>query len=149
MRAVVQRVAQASVTVEGECVGEISDGILVYLGVESGDTSVDVGYFAGKLPELRIFPDDDGKMNRSLRETGGAILLVSQFTLLGDCRKGRRPSFVQAADPELGERLYDELCQRLREFGIRVQTGRFRTDMDVASVNRGPVTLLLDSRKQF
>lgn len=149
MRAVVQRVAQASVTVEGECVGEISEGILVYLGVEDGDASDDVGYILGKLPELRIFPDDGGKMNRSLREIGGEILLVSQFTLFGDCRKGRRPSFVQAADPALGERLYGELCQRLRDNGVRVQTGRFRADMDVASVNRGPVTLLLDSRRRF
>lgn len=149
MRACVQRVSHASVTVAGETVGSIARGLLVLLGITGDDTDRDVQYMAEKTVNLRIFEDDEGKMNRSLAETGGQMLVVSQFTLLGDCRKGRRPSFVHAAEPELAEHLYQEFVAAVRAAGITVATGRFRAQMDVALVNAGPVTILLDSRKLF
>jgi len=149
MRAVVQRVSSASVTVDGEVVGQIGGGLLVLLGVAQADTDEDANYLAEKIVNLRIFEDEAGRMNRSLLETGGAMLAVSQFTLLGDVRKGRRPSFTDAAPPDDGKRLYERFCDGVREFGVRVQTGRFQAMMDVALVNDGPVTILLDSRKAF
>ena len=149
MRAVVQRVSSASVTVENEVVGNIDGGVVVLLGVAEGDTPKDAEYMASKIANLRIFEDENGVMNRSLLETGGAILAISQFTLLGDCRKGRRPSYVAAASPEAGERLYDAFCEEVRKLGVDVETGRFRTMMFVSLVNEGPVTLLIDSEKAF
>ncbi len=149
MRAVVQRVSRASVTVAGEVVGHIAKGFLVLLGVEEGDGQDEVVYMAQKIAGLRVFEDSDGKMNLGLSEVGGAMLVVSQFTLLGDCRKGRRPSFIQAARPERADELYKGFCAEVRGQGIEVQTGRFQTHMEVKSVNDGPVTLLIDSRKQF
>ncbi len=148
MRACVQRVSQASVTVDGQVTGRIERGLLVLLGVEQDDADDDMRWMADKCVELRIFPDDEGKMNRSLAEAAGAMLVVSQFTLLGDCRKGRRPSFIQAAPPELAERMYEEFVELVRARGIEVATGVFRAHMDVALVNDGPVTLLLDSRRE-
>ncbi len=149
MRAVVQRVSSARVTVGGEAVGEIGQGMCVLLGVAGDDTDADVAYMARKIVGLRMFEDDEGKMNRSLAETGGAMLVVSQFTLFGDCRKGRRPSFITAAPPELADALYQAFVEAVRGQGIRVETGRFQAMMDVALVNEGPVTLLVDSRKTF
>jgi D-tyrosyl-tRNA(Tyr) deacylase len=149
MRACVQRVSEASVTVAGEVVGRINRGLVVLLGVAADDTSEDARYMAEKIVELRIFPDDAGKMNPSLAECGGAMLVISQFTLFGDCRKGRRPSFIDAAPPELGEQLYQEFVAAVAAKGIDVATGQFRRHMDVALVNDGPVTLLLDSKKAF
>jgi D-aminoacyl-tRNA deacylase len=146
MRACVQRVSQASVTVADEITGRIERGLLVLLGVATGDTDDDAQQLAQKIVELRIFSDDDGKMNRSLLETGAAMLVVSQFTLLGDCRKGRRPSFIEAAPPDEAQRLYEEFVAVVAGQGIHVETGRFREHMDVALVNDGPVTLLLDTR---
>lgn len=147
MRAVIQRVSQASVTVSGEVVGAIERGLLVLLGVAQGDTADDVHALADKVVELRIFEDDGGKMNLSLTEVQGSLLVVSQFTLLGDCRKGRRPSFIAAAPPELAEQLYQTFVAAVGVKGIPVATGRFRAQMNVALVNDGPVTLILDSRK--
>lgn len=149
MRACVQRVKRASVTVEGEIVGQIGPGMLVLLGVAADDTAEDVRYLAEKTAGLRIFEDADGKMNASLAESHGSALVVSQFTLYGDCRKGRRPSFVAAAPPELAQRLYLDYVAALRESIERVDTGVFRAQMDVELVNDGPVTILLDSRKLF
>ena len=149
MRACVQRVTQASVSVEGQDVGHIGKGLLVLLGVGQDDTDEDSRNLADRICGLRIFEDDDGKMNRSLEETKGAMLVVSQFTLFGDCRKGRRPSFTQAAPPDLAERLYETFVAAVGMRGMTVATGRFRARMEVALVNDGPVTLLLDSRKQF
>ena len=149
MRAVVQRVTRADVTVDGESTGEIGPGLLVLLGVAEGDSDEDVRYTAEKIVNLRIFEDDDGKMNRSLLDVGGQVLAVSQFTLLGDARKGRRPSFIGAAAPEDGERLYEQFCDVVRSLGVRVETGRFQAMMDVSLVNSGPVTILIDSRKLF
>ena len=149
MRAVVQRVSSASVSVDGEIVGQIGEGLLVLLGVAAGDTEEDVRYMAEKCVHLRIFEDEAGKMNRSLLDVGGQMLVVSQFTLLGDCRKGRRPSFIAAAPPEEGNRLYEAFCDAVRAYGVHVATGRFQAMMDVALVNRGPVTILIDSRKVF
>jgi D-aminoacyl-tRNA deacylase len=149
MRACVQRVSEASVTVDGEIVGRIGAGLVVLLGVGDGDTADDARQLAQKIVELRIFGDDEGKMNRSLAETGGGLLVVSQFTLMGDCRKGRRPSFIGAAPPELAEQLYEEFVAAAAGLGITIATGRFRQHMDVALVNDGPVTLLLDSKKTF
>jgi D-tyrosyl-tRNA(Tyr) deacylase len=149
MRAVVQRVSSASVTVAGEVTGQIGRGFLVLLGVEEGDGQADAVYMAQKIAGLRVFEDADGKMNLGLTDVGGAMLVVSQFTLLGDCRKGRRPSFIQAARPELADELYRAFCAEVRGQGIDVQTGRFQQHMDVELVNDGPVTLLIDSRKQF
>ncbi|MHB8969250.1 MAG: D-aminoacyl-tRNA deacylase [Pirellulaceae bacterium] len=146
MRACVQRVSAASVTVAGEVVGQIEHGLVVLLGVGQQDTPADADYLAQKLVSLRIFADDQGKMNRSLAEVGGGMLVVSQFTLWGECRKGRRPSFVQAAPPELAECLYSHFVGVVAGWGVRVATGRFRAHMQVALVNDGPVTLLVDSR---
>jgi D-tyrosyl-tRNA(Tyr) deacylase len=149
MRAVVQRVSSASVAVEGVIVGKISLGWLVLLGVARGDADDDADRLAEKVVNLRAFADDQGKMNRSLIEVGGSVLVVSQFTLLGDCRGGRRPSFTEAAEPAEAERLYERFNQRVAEAGIHVATGVFRAHMDVMLVNDGPVTFLLDSRRLF
>lgn len=149
MRAVVQRVSQASVTVNGEIVGRIDCGLMVLLGVATDDTQTDANLIADKIAGLRIFPDADGKMNRSLIDINGGVLLVSQFTLLGDCRTGRRPSFIAAARPEMARTLYEAVAAELCGRNLVVATGRFQEHMDVALVNDGPVTLLLDTRKQF
>jgi|HubBroStandDraft_6_1064221.scaffolds.fasta_scaffold232523_2 D-tyrosyl-tRNA(Tyr) deacylase len=147
MRAVVQRVSRASVTVRGEVVGRIDTGLLVLLGVAEHDTQDDVIYLAAKIVGLRIFPDDEGKMNRSLLEVGGRMLVVSQFTLLGDCRKGRRPSFIEAARPEQAVELYRGFVAEAKGQGAQVETGTFQEQMDVELVNDGPVTLILDTRE--
>lgn len=149
MRAVVQRVSDAKVAVDGRVISSIGSGLLVLLGVGEGDREDDADYLARKIAELRIFEDDDGKMNRSVEEVGGAVLVVSQFTLYGDCRKGRRPSFSRAMTPETADRLVELVCRLLRDRGRRVESGRFGALMDVSLVNRGPVTFLLDSRKEF
>jgi D-tyrosyl-tRNA(Tyr) deacylase len=149
MRAVVQRVGEASVRVAGDVVGRIGPGLLVLLGVAQGDGEKDAEYLADKTLGLRIFADEAGQMNRSVVETGGEVLAVSQFTLLGDARRGRRPGFTDAAAPEEANRLYEHYVARLRVSGLKVETGVFRAMMDVALVNQGPVTILLDSRKAF
>ena len=149
MRAVIQRVAQAAVEVEGAVAGRIGRGLLVLLGVGRDDTEKDGDLLAEKVLHLRIFADEAGHMNRSVLETAGDILVVSQFTLYGDARKGRRPSFGDAAPPEEANRLYGRFTARLRASGLRVEEGVFRANMDVSLVNQGPVTLLLDSRKAF
>lgn len=135
--------------VVGEVVGRIGEGMLILLGAGKDDTEADAGYLAEKIMSLRIFEDTEGKMNLSLTEMGGEVLVVSQFTLYGDCRKGRRPSFDKAAPPETAERLYELFVGELREHGVKVETGRFRAMMDVHLVNWGPVTLMLDSKKEF
>ncbi len=149
MRAVVQRVSQASVSVDGQMVGRIDAGLLVYLGVAAGDGSADIEYIVSKVRDLRIFEDADGKMNRSVAEVGGSVLLVSQFTLSGDVRKGRRPSFDGAEAPAIARDRYDETLARLRDTGLTVAAGVFQAHMHVASVNDGPVTILLDSSRLF
>lgn len=149
MRAVAQRVSSASVRVDGEVVGEIGRGLLVYLGAAEGDTDGDVTYMADKLAGLRVFPDGDGKMSLSVEDVGGGVLVISQFTLFGDVRRGRRPSFDGAAPPGSANRLYERVVERLREKGLGVATGRFRAMMEVAGVVDGPVTILVDSRKLF
>ena len=145
MRACIQRVSSARVRVEGETVGEIGRGFLVLLGVAAGDGPAELRWMVDKVVGLRVFDDADGKMNLGLADVGGELLVVSQFTLLGDCRKGRRPSFIGAASPEIAEQMYEEFVAAARAAGIRVATGKFRTHMEVALVNDGPVTLLLDS----
>lgn len=147
MRAVVQRVTRAQVSVAGDVVGRIDHGLLVLLGVEAGDTEADAQQLADKLVPLRIFDDPAGKMNLSLVDVRGGMLVVSQFTLLGDCRKGRRPSFIQAAPPEVAERLYETFVAAVGVQGIVVATGKFRASMQVELVNDGPVTLIVDSKK--
>jgi D-aminoacyl-tRNA deacylase len=149
MRAVVQRVSSARVRVDGAVVGEITQGFLVLLGVGQGDGAAEVAYMASKIRDLRLFPDDEGKMNRSLLEIGGGALVVSQFTLYGDCRRGRRPSFIAAAAPDLAKALYEDVVKELRASGLTVATGIFQADMKVELVNDGPVTVLLDSSKAF
>ena len=149
MRAVVQRVRSAAVRVEGSVVGNIGPGLLVLIGIAKTDAGTDSQYLAEKIANLRVFGDEQGRMNRSLLETGGQVLCVSQFTLYGDCRKGRRPSYDQAAGPETAQRLYDDFVKALRSLGIIVATGQFQAMMEVELVNDGPVTLLLDSEKQF
>jgi len=149
MRAVVQRVNEAAVEVDGQRVAAIGRGFLVLAGVQEGDTEADADYLAAKVADLRVFEDAEGKMNLSLADVNGEVLAVSQFTLLADCRKGRRPSFVAAARPEQAQQLFDRFVSQLRERGVPVQTGRFREHMHVSLVNDGPVTLLLDSRKCF
>lgn len=146
MRAVVQRVKQSSVKAGNEIVGQIGSGLLVLLGVARGDTASDANYMVNKIINLRIFEDQDGKMNRSLLDTGGELLAVSQFTLLADCRKGRRPSFVAAAEPQQATDLYEKFVDLVREKGVSVQTGRFQAMMEVALINDGPVTIIIESR---
>ncbi len=147
MRAVVQRVSRASVEVNGEITGQIGAGLLVLLGVAEGDSGADADYLAEKIAGLRIFEDADGKMNLGAAEAGGAVLAVSQFTLLGDVRRGKRPSFDGAARPEQARALYQHFVERIRALGLRCETGRFQEMMQVELVNSGPVTILLDSRK--
>ncbi len=149
MRAVVQRVKSSKVEVNGACVGEIGPGLLIFLGVGEGDTEAACEYLVNKIVNLRIFPDGGGLMNRSLIDTRGAALVVSQFTLWGDCRKGRRPSFARAAKPDRAKALYDHFIELMAQKGVIVATGRFQEMMDVTLVNDGPVTLLLDSAKAF
>ncbi|MCI0332673.1 MAG: D-aminoacyl-tRNA deacylase [Planctomycetes bacterium] len=145
MRACIQRVSEAQVAVEGDVIGRIGRGLVVLLGVGANDGDAELRWLADKIVGLRIFEDDAGKMNRSLAEVGGAMLVVSQFTLYGDCRKGRRPSFITAAAPELAKRLYNEFVARVRTVGIEVATGCFREHMLVSLVNDGPVTLWIDT----
>ena len=149
MRAVVQRVKEAQVAVAGAVVGRIARGLLVLLGVSVGDVPADAVSMAEKVANLRIFDDDKGQMNRSLFDVAGEMLVVSQFTLLGDARRGRRPSYIEAAPPEEANRLYEGFVTEARRLGLRVETGVFRAMMDVSLVNEGPVTILLDSRKTF
>ncbi len=146
MRAVIQRVRHAQVEVDSTIVGKIDKGLLVLLGVAQEDCERDVQFLAEKCSHLRIFADEEGKMNRSLLDVGGQMLVVSQFTLYGDCRKGRRPSFIEAAPPEIAKELYELFCQKVSEFGIAVERGQFQADMLVTLANDGPVTLLLESR---
>lgn len=149
MRAVVQRVSQARVEVDDETVGQIEAGLLALVGVAQDDTAEDATELARKLVHLRIFEDDEGRMNRSLIDTGGALCVVSQFTLFGDCRKGRRPFFGDAAPPERAEPLVESVVEAARKLGVSVETGRFRASMQVSLVNVGPVTILVDTRKSF
>ncbi|MDN5347869.1 MAG: D-aminoacyl-tRNA deacylase [Clostridia bacterium] len=149
MRAVVQRVYKARVSVDGREIGAIGHGLVVFLGVGRGDGLEDVLYLAEKIAGLRLFADSEGKMNLSVQAVGGEVLVVSQFTLYGDCRKGRRPSFTEAAPPEEAEKLYERFIEELQRQGVRVATGKFQADMRVEVDNAGPVTLLLDSRKAF
>ena len=149
MRCVIQRVTRARVTVDHETVGQIASGFMVLVGVQSGDTEADAAYCASKIAGLRVFEDEDDKMNLSLSDVHGGVLLVSQFTLLGDARHGRRPSFIRAARPETAEPLCEALRQQLEARGVPTCTGRFRTHMKVELLNDGPVTILLDSRKGF
>lgn len=146
MKAVVQRVSESSVTIDGDVVGKIGSGLMVLLGVAVDDTEKEADYLVEKIINLRIFSDENGKMNLSLLDSGGEMLVVSQFTLLGDCRKGRRPSFIGAAAPEKGNSLYEYFVDRTRHRGISVATGRFGAMMDVSLVNDGPVTLILESK---
>lgn len=149
MRALVQRVASARVTVGTRVTGEIGKGLLVFVGVEVGDGPADVHYTSSKVRDLRIFEDEAGKMNRSVIDVGGEVLVVSQFTLSGDARNGRRPSFASAAPPQIARALYEDVVRELQGSGLRVATGEFQAMMQVALVNDGPVTILLDSRKTF
>ncbi|MBI2818654.1 MAG: D-tyrosyl-tRNA(Tyr) deacylase [Acidobacteria bacterium] len=149
MRAVVQRVSRAAVRVDGNTVGEIGPGLVVLVGVGGNDTADSAAAMAGKIATLRIFPDEGSKMNRALTEAGGAVLAVSQFTLFGDVRKGRRPSFIAAAPPEVAEPLYEKFLECLRGFGLQVESGVFRARMEVELVNDGPVTILLDTDRLF
>jgi D-aminoacyl-tRNA deacylase len=149
MRAVIQRVSRAQVAVRGEIVGQIGPGLLVLLGVGREDTESDAIYLAEKIAGLRIFEDDQGKMNRNAQEAGGSVLAVSQFTLYGDVRRGKRPSFDDAAPPERARQLYEFFVAKIRALGLRCETGRFQETMRVELVNEGPVTILLDSKKQF
>ncbi|MBT5019798.1 MAG: D-tyrosyl-tRNA(Tyr) deacylase [Planctomicrobium sp.] len=149
MRAVVQRVSSASVTVDEQIVGQIEKGFVVLLGITGSDTEADVNFLANKIIGLRVFEDADEKMNCSIVDVGGSLLVISQFTLFGDCRKGRRPSFNEAARPEKAKPLYESFVSELRAQGVPTETGTFQAHMDVALVNDGPVTLLLDSQKLF
>ena len=149
MRAVIQRVSRAAVTVDQEQVGVIGQGLVVLLGIQREDQQTDLDWLVDKIVHLRIFEDGEGKMNRSLLDTGGAMLIVSQFTLYGDCRKGRRPGYSQAARPEQAEVLYERFIKAVQHHGIQTATGRFQATMAVELVNDGPVTLLLDSAKMF
>ena len=146
MKVVLQRVSSARVRVGDAEVGRIGRGLLVFVGVAKDDVSADVDYLAAKIRDLRIFEDDDGRMNRSVVDAGGELLVVSQFTLYGDCRRGRRPSFDSAAPPDQARELYDELVEQLRATGLKVETGQFQAMMDVELVNDGPVTLIVESR---
>src|SRR5437660_1466465 len=149
MRAVVQRVTRASVTVDGEVVGEIGNGLVVLLGIARDDTKVEAAYLVDKIAALRIFDDEDGKMNLSVRDTNGSLLIISQFTLYGDVRRGLRPSWIDAAPPEVAEPLYDFFVRQAGAIISKVATGSFRAMMQVELVNDGPVTILLDSKKLF
>ena len=149
MRAVVQRVTQASVTVDGETVGAVGPGLMVLIGVSAEDTDKDLKYITDKVINLRIFDDENGVMNRSVLDAGGSILAASQFTLYGDARGGRRPSYIRAAKPETANAFYEQAVAAWRSQGIHVETGRFRTEMKVSLINDGPVTILLDSEKAF
>lgn len=149
MRAVIQRVKSASVTVDSNVISTITTGFLVLLGVEKGDTQTDIDYIVNKIIGLRIFEDDDGKMNLSIKDIHGQIIVVSQFTLAGDARKGRRPSFSNAMLPDEALALYNDTIDQIRSYNIKVGTGKFGADMDVALVNYGPVTILLDSHRKF
>ncbi len=149
MRAVVQRVSSASVVVDQQVTGEIKGGLLVYLGIEKNDTAEDVGYMVEKITNLRIFEDEDGKMNRSMIDEAGEMLCISQFTLLGDCRRGRRPSFTDAKEPAAADELYKQFIQGCRTKNIKTETGIFQAHMEVSSVNDGPVTMMIDSKKLF
>ena len=149
MRAVIQRVKSASVTVGGSVVSEIQKGLLVFLGVAQEDTPADIDYMASKIANLRIFEDDEGRMNLSILDVGGETLVVSQFTLYGDCRKGRRPSFIAAARPEKADPLYQAFMDKITQLGVPVKAGVFQAMMDVELINDGPVTMLLDSNKLF
>jgi D-tyrosyl-tRNA(Tyr) deacylase len=147
MKAVIQRVKSAQVSVDGRVTGKIGSGLLVLLGVGKGDGGSDLSFLTSKIPDLRIFEDASGKFNLSLKEIGGEMLVVSQFTLYGDCRKGRRPSFTDAEDPTQAKNLYEQFVSKLKEQGIRVQTGEFQAKMEVHLINDGPVTLILDSKQ--
>jgi len=149
MRAVVQRVTSATVTVEGRVVGSIEAGVLVYVGITHDDGADDTAYVANKIASLRVFDDADGRLSRSVRDVGGEVLLVSQFTLYGDCRRGRRPSFDKAAAPVTAKAVYEGLADAVRGLGVPVRLGEFQAHMVVASNNDGPVTLLIDSGKEF
>lgn len=149
MRCVVQRVASASVDVEDETIASIGRGLLIYLGIEKGDEEKDLLVMAEKVVNLRVFEDDRGAMNLSLRDVGGEALIISQFTLLGDCRRGRRPSFTDAMEPGAAEKIYDRFSQEVARHAVPVRKGRFRAFMHITSVNQGPVTMMLDSRKRF
>jgi D-aminoacyl-tRNA deacylase len=149
MRTVIQRVSRAAVTVDGAVVGRIGTGLLALVGVAEGDTATDIDYTASKIRDLRVFGDEHGRMNRSVVDIGGQVLVVSQFTLLGDVRKGRRPGFDAAAPPEIAKARYEDLVGRLRDAGLAVETGVFQAHMQVDLVNDGPVTILLDSRRLF
>lgn len=149
MRAVIQRVSSAKVQVDGQIVGEINQGLLILLGVEQDDEEVDLKYIADKSAGLRVFEDQEGKMNLSVQDVNGELLVVSQFTLLGDARKGKRPSFIKAADADKGKQFYLRLVDYLKAKGLKVSTGQFQAMMDVSLTNQGPVTILLDSKKAF
>ncbi len=149
VRAVIQRVKSSSVTVEGLTVGSIEKGMVVLLGVEQLDTEKDATFMANKIAKRRIYPDEEGKMNRSIQDIKGQILLVSQFTLLGDARNGNRPSFIKAAAPDEAERLYQQVKEELETLDLLVETGKFQSDMQVSLINDGPVTILLDTKKKF
>ncbi len=149
MRAVIQRAKSASVTINDEVVGKITNGVVVFLGIKGTDTEKDIQWIGDKVIHLRIFEDENGKMNKSLAETHGEMLIVSQFTLYGDCRKGRRPGYSTAARPEIAEPLYEAFISYVANKNITVATGKFQEDMDVALINDGPVTLLIDSEKTF
>lgn len=149
MRVVVQRVKRANVVVNSSIIGEISNGLLIFLGVGEDDTEKDVEYMVDKTIGLRIFQDENDKMNLSLKDINGEVLVVSQFTLYGDVRKGKRPSFTKSASPIIGKRLYEEYINRMKEQEIKVQTGEFGADMDISLLNDGPVTILIDSKKEF
>ena len=149
MRAVIQRVTKSSVSVGGEVTGSIKQGLTVLIGVEDGDTEKDAEYIASKTAGLRIFEDEDGKMNLSVKDIGGSILAVSQFTLLGDARKGRRPSYASAASPEEADKIFTRLVEKAKELPLKVESGVFRTHMKVELINDGPVTILLDSERLF
>jgi len=149
MRAVIQRVSQASVRIKGSTAGRIDHGLVVLLGIRADDTSRDLQWLADKIVHLRIFNDDEGKMNISLADIGGEMLIISQFTIYGDCRKGRRPGYSNSAPPEIAEPLYQQFIEEVKNHRITVATGTFRASMEVTLVNDGPVTLLLDSEKNF
>lgn len=144
MRLLVQRIAAAKVTVDGEEIGSAGRGLCLFLGVANGDTAAGADYLAGKITELRIFEDENGKFNRSLAEVGGEVLVVSEFTLYGDCSRGRRPSFSDAAPPQEAQRLYDYFVARLKDRGLKVATGKFQAKMEVSLINDGPVTIILE-----